>query len=496
MTAEDFKVSLVRLCDPKHPSPVYSNFKSFLLGMDECSKYLAEHPDADYRKVPLAGFVQTGTHSFTLRLSRRYPQALYWMAMHFFSPMPYEALEFYKRPELADSGINLGRWPVGTGAYMLAVNETDSKFILKKNPNFRKEEYQNQRLPLTDMLCFMFENETLPSWIKFLQGYFDLHAIPQETFDSAMSVGGDGALDLSDNMKAQGISLVSSVRLVTYYYAFNMLDDVFGGNSSEKKKLRQAISIVVDSGEYINLFVNGRAKVAQGILPIGILGSEATRDNYNSFVFEWDEKADAPKRRSVEYARKLMAEAGYPNGIGPDGKRLQLNYDHASAGRAGFVAQFRWLKSKLELIGIELVDRGTDQNRMRDKMVNGNWQLTRKAWVADYPDAENFLFLYHSKNAHALNHGRGANYTNYTSDAYDAVFQKLETMSDGEERLKFIKQANRIVWEDAPCIWEYYPTSFTLKHDWLENHTPMEIGNSYMKYYRINTAKRKLAISN
>lgn len=497
LSPEDFKVALVRLCDPRLASPIYSTLKGFLLGMDECSAYLSRTGESDYRKVPLKGFEQTGPHSFRLILSRNYPQALYWMAMHFFSPMPQEALDFYRRPELAEQGISLGRWPVGTGAYMLAVNETDSRFVLRKNPyfKFRGEDYpaaSGKRLPLVDTVCFMFENEPLPGWLKFQQGYFDLHSIPQESFDTAMSVGGNGALDLSDQMKAKGVSLHSSVRLTTYYYGFNMLDPVFGGYSPEQKKLRQAIAIAIDTQEYITLFLNGRACIAQSIIPAGILGGDIQGpEDCNPFAFTWDAATGKPVRRSIDYARRLMTEAGYPNGIGKDGERLKLHYDHPSAGKTGFVAQFRWLKARLELIGIELVDRGTDQNRMRDKLTTGNWQFMRKAWLADYPDVENFLMLYHSGNAHALHNGRGPNYTNYQSESYDRIFKQLEVMPDSPERLALIRKANRILWEDAPCIWEYHPTSFTLKQKWLGNYHSMEIGNSFLKYYSIDRASRK-----
>ena len=62
-------------------------------------------------------------------------------------------------------------------------------------------------------------------------------------------------------------------------------------------------------------------------------------------------------------------------------------------------------------------------------------------------------------------------------------------MRDSPERLRLIRKANRILWEDVPCLWEYHPTSFTLKQPWLQNYQPMEIGNSYLKYYSLNIGR-------
>ena len=111
MRAEDFKVALTRLCDTRLSSPIYSTFLSFITGMDECSTAIkAEvtrleeeqqkrglNPERytvlpDYRKIPLKGIEVIDDKTFKVIMPRKYPQALYWMSLHFFSPVPYEAL--------------------------------------------------------------------------------------------------------------------------------------------------------------------------------------------------------------------------------------------------------------------------------------------------------------------------------------------------------------------------------------------------------------------
>ena len=509
VVAEDFKVALTRICDPRVASPVYSSFSGFIAGMEECSAELEKLGDGeiDYRKVPFEGVQTVDERTLKIVLKRKYPQALCWMAMHFFSPMPWEALEFYALQKVRERGINMGNWPVGTGAYMMLVNDPEAKLVLARNVNYHDDVYPSEgepsdvasgllddagkKVPFIDRIYYLFEKEGIPGWIKFTQGYYDLNEIPRDMFDAATTLNADGGMGLSDEMLAKGISLHTAVRLVSYYYGFNMMDSTFGGYDENRRKLRRAVSIAIDSQKFVDIFNNSRGRASQGILPPGLFGGVTSEDNYNHYVFEW--KDGEPVLRGIEEARHLMEEAGFPNGIGKDGTRLQLHYDNSAASNPGFKSQFLWLKDALAKIGVELIDNGTDLNRLRDKISTGNWQFTRKGWVADYPDAENFLFLFYGPNAHVPSKGRGPNYTNYMNPEYDAIFRRLETMTDSPERLKLLLQANDILRRDAPCVWDFYPTSFNLTHRWLKNYKPHEVAKNYLRYRRIDVADRENA---
>ncbi|MBQ9369371.1 MAG: ABC transporter substrate-binding protein [Victivallales bacterium] len=508
MVAEDFKVALTRLCSTQLASPIYSTFKSFILGMQECSDAISKQPEEDFRNIPLAGIELVDDYTFKLILTRKYPQLLYWMAMHFFSPIPWEALAFYGDKRIADMGLTMNHYPVGTGAYRMALYEQDNKMLLKRNLNHREDLYPTEgepddskkglledagkQCPFIDEILFFFERESIPGWIKFNLGYYDMMEMPADMLETITDLGGNGSLDLSQEMQQKGIHMHSSVRLVSYYYGFNMLDKNYGGFTDSARKLRQAISIAINPKEYIDIFTNGCGTEAQSFLPPDIAGGAVTQKTYNTTLFAWQE--DHAKRLPIDHAIRLMAEAGYPGGIGPDGKRLTLSYDNSSAGNAGFKSQFLWLKGKLELLGIELIDNGTDLNRFRDKVANGNWQFIRKGWVADYPDAENFLFCFYGPNAHAPNKGRGANYTNYMNPEFDALFKQLESMQDSPERIALIQQANSLLQQDAPCVWDYHPKSFSLTQPWLKNYKSNEISKTNYKYRRIDAEVRNEAI--
>ena len=130
---------------------------------------------------------------------------------------------------------------------------------------------------------------------------------------------------------------------------------------------------------------------AQSPLPPGIFGYREGREGINRYVYDWVD--GAPRRKPIEYARKLLAEAGYPNGRdAKTGEPLLINLDTTATG-VGSKSRLDWYTRQFENLGVQLVVRSTDYNRFQDKLRKGNVQLYFLGWNADYPDPENFLFL-------------------------------------------------------------------------------------------------------
>src|SRR4029453_9226377 len=170
-----------------------------------------------------------------------------------------------------------------------------------------------QPMPFIDRVVFSLEKETIPYWNKFLQGYYDASGITSDTFDQVIRVTGSGDAQLTPAMEKQGIRLQTSVATSIMYMGFNMLDPVVGGDSERARKLRQAISIAIDQEEFISIFLNGRGIAAQAPRPPGIFGYEGGEPGIDRYVYGW---ADGePRRKSIEDAKRLLAEAGYPMGI-------------------------------------------------------------------------------------------------------------------------------------------------------------------------------------
>jgi ABC-type transport system substrate-binding protein len=263
---------------------------------------------------------------------------------------------------------------------------------------------------------------------------------------------------------------------------------VVGGYEPATRKLRQAISIALDYNEFLDIFANGRGILAQGPIPPGIFGYRPGAEGTNPFVDEWDPVRERHVRRSIDSARALLAEAGYPDGVDADGAPLTLYYDHSAQAESFFRSYFDWTRNRFSLLGIRLKDRGTDLSRYREKKDRGNWQLASGGWLADYPDPENFLFLFYGPNG-KVEFG-GANATNYRNKEYDALFARMESMGNGPERQEIIDRMVNILQRDAPAVWQYHPVSFGLQHEWFRNVKPHQMSYNTMKYKRIDTALR------
>ena len=194
--------------------------------------------------------------------------------------------------------------------------------------------------------------------------------------------------------------------------------------------------------------------------------------------------AKRPKRKSIEEAKKLLAEAGYPGGRDKEGRPLTITFDNAWTG-VDAQALINWYSKKFKALGIQLENRSTDYNRFREKVMKGNFQFLGWGWNADYPDPENFFFLLSGSNGKVKFQGENA--ANYENPNFDRLFKKMENMDSGPERLQIIKEMTRIVQKDAPWVFGYFPVSFSLQHEWVKNIKSNSMANNTMKYIRIDS---------
>ncbi len=530
LKAEDYSIQVRRLADPRTSSPVFSTMAQYILGMSELraalqsmldterarrkdeagGAYDAERDERDrpilldYMAADFPGVEIINDHTFKIVLKRKYPQILYWMCMHFFAPMPREAIEFYALPVIAQKEFSVNKCPVGTGPYYLKIFKPNEKIVLEQNPNYHDDYYPSEgaagdiesglladagtQIPFIRRQVLLMEKEEIPSWNKFLQGYYDSSGISSDVFDQAIQMKTGEDMALSDVMRNRGIRLVTDIDTMFWYTGFNMRDEVVGGYEPEKCKLRQAISIALDYNEFLDIFANGRGVLAQGPIPPGIFGYRDGKQGTNPFVDEWDPDRARHVRKSINVARQLMKEAGYPDGRGPDGEPLTINYDHAAQGESFFRSIFDWYRRRLDLIGVRMEDCGTDLSRFRQKKDQGNWQVASSGWLADYPDPENFLFLFYGPNG--LVEFGGANSINYRNAEYDELFNRMESMMNSDERQAIIDQMMRIIQHDAPAVWQYHPVSFGLQHEWFTNVKPHQMSYNTMKYKRLDPQLR------
>jgi ABC-type transport system substrate-binding protein len=502
LTADDYVYQIKRLAYPKLQSPIAEVMKNYIVGFDDFAKQVADKPIAELKDQPLTGTEVLSPYSYRIRIKGKYPQFIFWLAMPFFSPMPWEADAFYNQQGLIDKNITLDWFPIGTGAYLLAENNPNRRMILVKNPLFHGESYPSEGeaddiakgllqdagkpLPFIDKVVFMLEKETIPYWTKFLQGYYDLSGIGSDSFDQAIQFTGSGGARLTETMQEKGIQLQTSVTTSNYYLGFNMLDATVGGSSEQARKLRQAIAIAVDFEEYIAIFMNGRGVAAQGVLPPSIYGFAEGQAGINPYVYDW--QAGKIQRKNIAVAKQLMNEAGYQKGIDPKTKESLILYFDTTAVNVDDRPRMNWYRKQFEKLGIKLVVRATDYNRFQEKLRVGNAQLFFLGWNADYPDPENFLFLLYGANS-KVKYG-GENSSNYQNPDFDRLFEQMRNMDNSEQRYQLIQQLQEIVRHDTPWLLGFHPKNFSLFHGWYKNLKPNLMANNQLKYTRIDAQLR------
>ena len=512
LSADDHIYAIKRLVHPKLHSPIAGMMAGHIVGLKELESALNEAAKKasgkesgwlDLDAFPLSGVEKVDTHTLRISLNGKYPQFLYWLAMPFFAPVPREVERFYAQPGMAERNFTLDWFPVGTGPFMLTENNPNRRMVLARNPEFHGETYPTEgesgdtesgllkdagkSLPFIDAAIFTREKEAIPYWNKFLQGFFDASGISSDSFDQAVRVGGGGDVTLTDEMQEKGIRLFTSVRASTYYMGFNLLDPVVGGLDEKRRKLRQAISIAIDQEEFITIFMNGRGLPAMSPLPPGIFGFAEGQGGINPVVYDW--RAGKAVRKPVGEARRLMAEAGYPNGRhAVSGEPLVVNLDTTSGGM-GDKSRLDWLTRQFSQIGIQLVVRSTDFNRFQEKLRKGAVQLYYLGWNADYPDPENFFFLLAGKESRVKRGGE--NSSNYENPEFDRLFERMKNMDNTPERLAIVQQMTAILQRDAPWVFGFHPKSYALGHGWLNNRKPNNVANNTLKYQRVDAAVRQ-----
>jgi ABC-type transport system substrate-binding protein len=278
-------------------------------------------------------------------------------------------------------------------------------------------------------------------------------------------------------MAALGMRLEKSVEPSIFYLGFNMDDPTIGAPAGAKaRRLRQAMSLVVDSVEFARVFSNGRGVPAQSPVPPGIFGYEAGYRN--------------PYRQpDLARARELLREAGYADGIDPaTGRPLRLTFDTGDpSSRARLRALF--FVNAWKRLGLDVEIAATDYNQFRDKVRRGAYQVFQWGWMADYPDPENFLFLLFGPMSESRS--GGPNTANFSERAYDSLFLAMKDRPNDARRLELIREMRAILERERPWIELFHAESYALYHAWMRNVKPAGLSLPSAKYVDVDAGERK-----
>ncbi|MET0520278.1 MAG: ABC transporter substrate-binding protein [Burkholderiaceae bacterium] len=531
LEAADFVYALKRHASPRIEAPVYALFSEHVLGLKEYGlllrsesarqlqglpETLADKPFLDLRQWPLAGAEVLDKLHFRIRIKGKYPQWKYWMATTFMAPVPWEVDAFYAQPGMSDNSLSWNQWPVGTGPFMMTEYQQDRRHVMSRNPNYRKDDLYpcegtpadaqagrladcGKPLPFVDKIVANNVKERVPIKELFKQGYLDLPEIDRSDWGVEFVVDKNDSDEVRRDFDAHGYQFPMDVDITNWYLGFNWLDPVVGKGDTpahqiRNRKLRQALSIAIDWEEgYGRIFRNKGGDAAYGPVPPGVFGSrENEPGGFNPITHKLvDGKV---QRRSIDEAKALLAEAGYPEGRdAATGRPLVLTYDYQRTVTPELKAENDWMVKQFAKLGIQLEVRATDFNQFQEKVLKGKHQVFWWGWFADYPDAENFLFLLYGPNGKSLHEGE--NTANYENPDYDRLYRQMQTLEDGPQKQQVIDQMVKIARDDAPWAWGYWSYSGLAFQSWVHNGKPGVVVRDVARYYRVDAAERTRKIA-
>ncbi len=462
LVAKDFVYAIKRAADPKLQSPQFSIIAGKIKGLDEWRNKYAETAQADYTEA-VAGLKAIDQYTLQFTLNQAYPQFLYILAMQFCDVVPQEAVQHY--------GTEFLNHPVGTGPFTLEeFNPQFNKLVYHKNPNFRdkrfpseaSEAYQHllvdagKPLPLVDKVITHILPEEQPRWLKFQQGQIDVIDISRDSIVSEV-VQADGLIPA---MKEKGIQLFQEPEESTSFFVINCRHELFKNNI----KLRQALSLAFDVQKYSELFYKGRAVLAQSIIPPGLAGHRA--DYFNPY-----------RTYDLKKAKKLLAEAGYPDGKGLPTITLDVHTDTSSRQGGEF------FQKCMEQIGVQVNIVANIWPELMKKKNQKTTMMHALSWSADYPDAETFLHLLYKEPI-----GMGCN---FNDPVYNALYEKATVMQPSPERTALYEQLNRLAAEGVPAVYTVHQMHAVLYHCWVKNYLWSDFHYGTEQYINIDLEQKQ-----
>jgi|SRR5690554_4187345 len=420
VTAHDFKYTLEFACSNHELNQLAYLLKDKVKGGDSYYKNEVDHVEGikvkdDFTleielKAPFSGFKKVVSHAGL-------------------SVFPKEAFEKY--------GKDIITHPVGTGAFVLDVFAND-KIVLKRNNNYWGKDDFGNPLPFLDKVTMTYSKDKTDELLSFRAEKIDLVLdIPVEEVENVLGTlneaqAGENVKHIVDSKSSMGIT----------YYGFAHESKEFS-----KREVRQAFNMAIDRKSIIDNWLEGEGWAAtNGFVPRmkGYPNTKVKGYSYN-----------------VEKAKKLMAEAGYPNGYGFPTLSLYVNALDGSGGHKLAQAVKQSLKDNLGVnVDIELVAFEEREKRI----VDGSAIFWRSGWVADYPDPENFLNLFYSGNIG--DNSTTINPFKYRNPEFDAMFEKALTETDDEKRMELFAKCDQLVIDDAvvmPLITDDFVTMVNLK---------------------------------
>jgi peptide/nickel transport system substrate-binding protein len=390
VVAQDFVYSFDRLTDEKVAS-------SGSWVMNYVQKYWAENDS-----------------TFVIQLKQPFPAFLGLLTMRYCSVVPKEAVEYY--------GNEFRRNPVGTGPFQFKMWEENVKLVFRKNPLYFERDENGERLPYLEAVSITFLPDKQSEFLQFAQGKLDfISGLDGSYKDELLTTRGEL------QPKYEDLSyMVTGPYLNTEYLGYFL-----GTNTPEiqSKTLRQAINYGFDRQKMVTYLRNGMGIPAiHGFIPKGLPGY-AEIDGY---IYQ-PEKA----KELIEQYKKETGDSKPEITIGTNSQYLDL---------------CEYVQRELEKLGIAVTIDVMPPSTLRQMKSSGELDIFRASWIADYPDAENYLSLFYSPNFAP----DGPNYMHFKNQTFDSIYEKSLKISNIEERKLNYTKMDSIIVEEAPVVPLFY----------------------------------------
>jgi len=398
--ASDFVYSFERLIDPKVASSGSWIFSDKVEGKDS--------------------FTAPNDSTFNIRLKQPFAPFLSMLTAQYCSVVPKEVVEFY--------GKDFRSHPIGTGPFKFKYWKEGEVLVLLKNEKYWEKDSKGKCLPYLDAVKASFIADKQTSFLEFIKKDLDfLNDIDGSYRDDILTKSG------KVTQKYKGKFVLNTAPYLNTMYLGILVDtnlSIVKKSPLKILKVRQAINYAIDRQKMMKYLRNSMGTPGYaGFIPEGMPGFSK---NVKGYTYD------------PEKARQLLAEAGFP-----DGKNLP---EISLATTVGYRSLIEYVQGQLDRIGIKTNVEITQGASLRELVSKNGINFFYGQWIADYPDGENYLSVFYSKNKIPF----GPNYTGFNNKKFDALFEQTYHEKNDAARYALYQQMDGLVMEQSPVVVLYY----------------------------------------
>lgn len=482
LVAQDFVYGLKRYYDPALKSPVYSTInEQGFIGLDELRQQAIKSKRPFDYDAPVEGVRALDRYTLQFRLKTPRPRLLFALASDSIVGVAREVIEHYPGQSMAH--------PVGTGPFRLAQWRRSSLIALERNTGYREHYYdaepaaddaqgqallarfKGRRLPMVDRVEVAVIEEDQPRWLSFLTGEFDLSwVVPAPFALQAMPRG-----QLAPNLAKRGIQMERIVNPDRYMFFWNMEDPVVGGQTPERVALRRAISLGIDIRRHISNVWRDQGVPAQSVVAPSTWGYDPRYKSENS---DYD----------LARAKALLDLYGYVDRDGdgwreqPNGEPLLIRYTSQPDARSRAFEEL--YKRDFDALGLRLEVRSAKWPENLKAARAGQLMFWQLGYSADTPDVQSGLQLLYGPSAGGQNLGR------FRNARFDEIYEQMQRLPDGPERLALLREAQRLTAAYAPQRYLMHRIVTDLAQPWLLGYRRPPFSRQFWQYVDIDSSKK------